>query len=151
MAFPSLLFTAGLFLAVSAITRSLMFTYAVVVGYLVLYIVSSNLLSDPELLTVASLLDPFGFSSFAEATRYWTVSERNTLLVPVEGLFLYNKIIWFLAGVGMLGLTHRLFRFEVSGKNITQALVAPFPAQEKGHATVPAPAVKPDSCAGFSR
>ena len=56
LAFPSLLFTAGLFLALSAVTRSLMLTYAGVVGYLVLYIVSSNLLSDPELLTLALML-----------------------------------------------------------------------------------------------
>ena len=116
LAFPALLFTAGLFLALSAITRNLMLTYAGVVTYLVLYIVASNMLSDPELLTVASLLDPFGFSSFEEATRYWTVSERNTMLLPVEGLFLYNKIIWLVAGLAMLGLTHRVFRFDVSGK-----------------------------------
>jgi ABC-2 type transport system permease protein len=116
LAFPSLLFTAGLFLALSAITRNLMLTYAGVVSYLVLYIVSSNMLTDPELLTVAALLDPFGFSSFEEATRYWTVSERNTLLLPVEGLFLYNKFIWFTAGLAMLGLTHRLFRFDVAGR-----------------------------------
>ncbi|MCP4047729.1 MAG: ABC transporter permease subunit [Gammaproteobacteria bacterium] len=116
LAFPSLLFTAGLFLALSAITRNLMLTYAGVVSYLVLYIVASNMLSDPELLTVASLLDPFGFSSFAEATRYWTVSERNTMLLPVEGLFLYNKLIWLTAGLAMLALTHRVFRFDVAGK-----------------------------------
>ena len=116
LAVPSLFFTGSLFLALSAITRSLMLTYAGVVTYVVLYIVSVSLLSDPELLTIASLLDPFGFSSFAEATRYWTVSERNTMLVPIEGLFLYNKLIWLGAGLIMLALTHRLFRFEVSGR-----------------------------------
>jgi ABC-type transport system involved in multi-copper enzyme maturation permease subunit len=149
LAFPTLLFTAGLFLAVSAITRSLMFTYAVVVGYLVLYIVSSNLLSDPELLTLASLLDPFGFSSFSEATRYWTVSERNTLLVPVEGLFLYNKIIWFLAGLALLWLTHRLFRFEVSKRTPRQRWWHRFRRKRKAQA-VSAPLSRPAALPVFN-
>ncbi len=142
LAFPSLLFTAGLFLALSAITRNLMLTYAGVVSYLVLYIVSANLLSDPELLTIAALLDPFGFSSFEEATRYWTVSERNTLLLPVEGLFLYNKIIWFMAGLAMLGLTHRLFRFDVSGKTVGKRWWRRFGRKTRDR-TVPAPTRKP--------
>ena len=116
LSLPSMVFTASLFLAVSAITRSLMLTYAVAVSYIVLYIVASSLLSDPELLTTAALIDPFGFSAFEEATRYWTVSERNTLLVPIQGLFLYNKLIWLAAGLAMLGLTLRLFRFEVAGR-----------------------------------
>lgn len=116
IALPNLFFIGALFLTVSAITRSLMMTYAVVVAYLVLYIVSSTLLSDPELLTIAALLDPFGFSAFGEATRYWTVSERNTLLAPIEGLFLYNRLIWLAAGMVMLAITLRVFRFEVVAK-----------------------------------
>jgi len=148
LAFPSLLFTAGLFLALSAVTRSLMLTYAGVVTYLVLYIVSSNLLSDPELLTVASLLDPFGFSAFSEATRYWTVSERNTLLVPIEGLFLYNKIIWFLAGLGLLALTHRLFRFEVIGRSAKKRWWHRLRKKEKDQAA-PVPAQKPSALPAF--
>ena len=116
LAFPNLLFSAGLFLTISAVTRSIMLTYTGVIAYLVLYIIALNMLSDPELLTVAALIDPFGFSAFGEATRYWTVSERNTLLVPIQGLFLANKLIWAGAGLALLGLTLKLFRFEVAGK-----------------------------------
>ena len=28
------------------------------------------------------MLDPFGISTFAEVTRYWTVAEKNTQLIP---------------------------------------------------------------------
>jgi ABC-2 type transport system permease protein len=149
LAFPSLLFTAGLFLAISAVTRSLMLTYAGVVAYLVLYIITSNLLSDPEFLTVAALLDPFGFSSFQEATRYWTVSERNTMVLPVEGLFLYNKIIWFTAGLAMLALTHRLFRFEVAGKSAGKRWWHRFRRKSKTK-TVVAPTIKPTAVPVFN-
>jgi ABC-type transport system involved in multi-copper enzyme maturation permease subunit len=111
---PGLLFTGGLFLTVSALSRSLMLTYASVVAYLVLYIVSLNMLSDQELLTAAALLDPFGLASFFEAVRYWTVLERNTQLVPIEGLFLWSRLIWGSAGLAMLGVALWLFRFDVS-------------------------------------
>ena len=154
LAFPNLLFSAGLFLTISAVTRSIMLTYTGVVAYLVLYIIALNMLSDPELLTIAALIDPFGFSAFGEATRYWTVSERNTLLVPVEGLFLANKLIWIGAGLALLGLTIKLFRFEVAGKTRKSRWWHRKPKESAG-SSVEAPLVRPtlsptfDSAASF--
>ncbi len=114
IAFPTLLFIGGLFVCVSAITRSALLTYASGAVFLVLYIISASLLSDPELLTLAALLDPFGFSALSEATRYWTVSERNTQLIPIDGLFLYGKLIWAVVGLLLIALTLKVFRFDAS-------------------------------------
>jgi ABC-type transport system involved in multi-copper enzyme maturation permease subunit len=148
LAGPGLLFTAGLFLAVSAVTRSLMMTYAVVVAYLVLYIISLNMLSDQELLTAASLLDPAGFSAFSEATRYWTVNERNSLLVPVGGLFLWNKLIWAGAGLLLLAVALRLFRFEVASRAGRKRWWHRFRRGQK-QAERSAPAPRPQVTQGF--
>ncbi len=156
LALPSLLFSAGLFLTISAVTRSLMLTYSGVVAYLVLYIISLNMLNDPELLTMAALLDPFGFSAFGESTRYWTISERNTSLVPVEGLFLANKLIWAFVGLALLGLTLKLFRFEVAGRvpkkrwwqRKRKIAERPTPSP---HVTSPVVTVRSDSRAKFSQ
>ena len=40
---------------------------------------------------MAALSDPFGVSALMRTTRYWTATERNTLLPPISGLMLYNR------------------------------------------------------------
>ncbi len=127
---PTLFFMSTLFLTVSAVTRSLMKTYASVVAFFVLYMFSSRLLNDPENLVIGSLLDPFGFTAFGEATRYWTVFERNEMLIPLEGLFLQNRLLWLGIGFAFLGLAYALFSFDIVGKSKKKKRVEKSPAQK---------------------
>jgi ABC-type transport system involved in multi-copper enzyme maturation permease subunit len=144
MALPTLFFIGGLFLLVSALTRSALMTYASAAGFLVLYIIAANLLSDPELLTLASLLDPFGVSSWMEATRYWTVSERNSQLIPFEGLYLWSRLIWIGVGILMIALTLKFFRFDAGGRRRRKRKSRqPEAATPTASAALPAPAVHP--------
>jgi len=71
-AIPNMLLCGSLFFMVATLTRSLMLTWASVIGFLVFFAVSRAVLGDPELRSIASLVDPFGFSALGEATRYWT-------------------------------------------------------------------------------
>ncbi len=56
----------------------------------------------------SGILDPVGMLVLNKVTRYWTVAERNTLLLPWDftgaapGVFLYNRLLWL--GVGLLSL-----------------------------------------------
>lgn len=105
---PSLLFCAALFYSLAVASRSIMGMYLGVVGFFILYLTSSALLSDPDYRTLAALLDPFGMSSFTEVTRYWTATERNSTMPGLEGLILANRLLWLgLAGLLMLA-THVL-------------------------------------------
>src|SRR5687768_1969422 len=109
---PNLLLSGAIFFAVTALTRSLMATYASVVGFFVAYGIAGSQLEDIENETVAGLLDPFGFNAFAIATRYWTVFDKNTKLLPVEGVFLWNRILW--VGVALAILAFAYWRFTFS-------------------------------------
>ncbi|HEX7839615.1 MAG TPA: hypothetical protein VF469_19200, partial [Kofleriaceae bacterium] len=91
---PTLLIIAAGYFALATATRSMMWTYVGAAATLVLYIVMRNLLRDPEFDTAASLADPFGLSALATVTKYWTAAERNTLLPPMSGLLLANRILW---------------------------------------------------------
>ena len=113
---PTLLITgAGLF-ALATATRSLMWSYVAAVAAIVLFVVSRAWLRDQSHDTIAALSDPFGLSALSITTRYWTASERNTLLPPLTGLLLANRLIWI--GVAMLffALAWWLFRFETPSK-----------------------------------
>ncbi len=145
---PGMLFTAATFFGVATVTRSLMSTYVAVVGFFILWVISQQLLSDPELLAVSSMLDPFGIAAFSEATRYWTVFERNGAIPPLEGLLLWNRIAWTAAGLVLLAITYALFAFRSErrqkaakrkeGAELPAApapLHPPHPAQQFGRGT----------------
>jgi ABC-type transport system involved in multi-copper enzyme maturation permease subunit len=116
---PNLFLFAAIFFAVAALTRSLMATYTSVAAFYVAYVVSRVSLSDLESEKIGSLLDPFGFSPFARTTRYWTVFEKNNRLLPIDGVFLSNRLLWVGVGVVLLVLTFAFFKMEAgsaSGK-----------------------------------
>jgi ABC-2 type transport system permease protein len=112
---PTLFVMAAGFFALATVTRSMMWTYVGVVAFLVLFTTSRVLLRDPAYDTVASLTDPFGVSALARTTRYWTATDRNTLLPPLSGLMLYNRLIWLAVGLGLFLAAFWRFRFAVAG------------------------------------
>ena len=110
---PNVLFTGSLQFALATATRSLVATYASVVGMFVAYGVAGNLLADIENETLASMLDPFGGGAFGIATRYWTVAERNTMLLPVDGALLANRLVVLGLAVLVFAAAYRRFSFTV--------------------------------------
>ena len=111
---PTVFLLCAVFFALAAVTRSMMATYVGVVAFLVVYLVAIALGAKPQFRTVMAYVEPFGLSAFSNATRYWTASERNTLLVPLLGPLLWNRAIW--TGVGVLALAgaYGLFRFNAA-------------------------------------
>ena len=113
---PTLLITGAAFFALATATRSLMWTYVGAIGTIVSFVVSRALLRDQAHETFAALSDPFGLSALGITTKYWTASERNTLLPPLTGLLLANRLLWTGVAALFLALAWRLFRFETRSK-----------------------------------
>ncbi len=111
MIVPNLLLAGAIFFAVAALTRSLMATYASVVAFLVAYAVASSLLDDVENEVLGGLLDPFGLGAFGMATRYWTIFQKNTQVVPLEGIYLWNRILWVTVSLAILAFAFWRFQF----------------------------------------
>ena len=111
-ALPSVFMVSALFFAVATMTRSMMYTYVAVVGFLVLYIVLNAIMgSQPEYRDLASYVEPFGLAAFGNATRYWTAAESNSMIPPVDSVLLVNRAIWLGFAVLMLALAFWRFRF----------------------------------------
>jgi aminopeptidase N len=118
---PSLLVMAAALFALATATRSMMWTYVGLVAFLVLFITSRILLRDPAWDTLASLSDPFGVGALTRITRYWTASDRNTLLPPVTGLFLASRALWLGIGAALFLAACWLFRFGTAGLSPAKA------------------------------
>jgi aminopeptidase N len=133
MAMPSLLVLSAALFALATATRSMMATYLGLVGFLVAFVVLLNLFDQPEYEHVVALSEPFGVGALGEATKYWTSADRNTLLPPLYGIVLTNRLIWLGVAAAMLALAYSLFRFEGKGvktakKEAVEAAPAPRPS-----------------------
>jgi aminopeptidase N len=113
MALPAVLLTSAVFFAVATITRSMMATYVSVVAFLVAYLTASIFLDRPEFEQGAALFEPFGLAAYGLATKYWTATERNSLVPALEGVLLWNRLLSLGLSAGFLALAYGLFRFEV--------------------------------------
>jgi len=114
IALPTLLMTGAGFFAVATATRSMMATYVAVIAFLVAYFSALMAVDKPEYETIAAYLEPFGIGTVIFVTKYWTVADRNTLLPPIEGIILYNRLIWSVAATAALGLAYWLFQFDTT-------------------------------------
>ena len=102
---PSFFIISALFYAIAARFRSMMALYLIAVVLLVLYIVSGSVARLPEYRVWAALLDPFGLRTFLDVTRYWTIQEKNTLLIGFEGVLLQNRLLWLGVAVVLLAIS----------------------------------------------
>ena len=76
------------------------------------YLISANLTANIDNRTLAALLDPFGGNAADRLTEYWTIAEKNTRLVPLTGVFLWNRVLWTAARrSSSLALTYARFSF----------------------------------------
>lgn len=112
---PTILVMGAGFFSLATATRSMMWTYVGVVAFLVLFITSRVLLRDPSFDTFSALSDPFGIGALTQTTKYWTASDRNTILPAISGLILYNRLIWLGVALALFSLAYAIFRFEVKG------------------------------------
>jgi hypothetical protein len=107
---PSMLVLATFIFAVAVITRRLLFTYVTAFVMLILY------LGVSETNIVSPLWDPFMHRVLEEQTRYWTASERNTMLLSYDGIALANRAVWLVIAGALFVLAYKRFSFRSVGK-----------------------------------
>lgn len=113
-ALPTLAIIGAGFFALATATRSLMWTYVGAVATLVLFTVSRAWLRDLQHDTISALADPFGVAALSIVTKYWTAADRNTLLPPMTGLLLANRLLWTGLAVVCFAIAWKRFRFETT-------------------------------------
>ncbi len=125
---PNIFICSTIVFSVSTLTKNSTATYVSAVFIYMLYFVSSIFLNSPlmaqavpaspESMAIASVADPFGIAAFFEQTQYWTPFQKNTQLLSLSGLFLWNRFVWFLVSIGILLTTYGLFSFRKISKKV---------------------------------
>lgn len=128
---PNIFICASIVFSVSTLTKNSTATYVSAVFIYMLYFVSSIFLNSPlmaqavpaspESMAIAALADPFGIAAFFEQTQYWTPYQKNTQLLSLSGLFLWNRLVWMVVSIGILVATYGLFSFRKTTKKVKKA------------------------------
>ncbi len=111
---PNIFFTGALLFAVAILTRRSLPVFAVAVFLLVGGMVVEEVVAEQlGRGSLATLIEPFGFTVLSELWEFWTPYEKNTRLLTVEGPLLWNRLFWLGAGVLVLAFTRFRFRMDL--------------------------------------
>jgi len=109
---PNVLLFGAIVFGVVTFTRNIAAGFITVILLLFVQGLMESLLSDPDNRLLAAMLDPFGAAATDYYTRYWTVSEKNELHLPIEGVILYNRLLWLGIAALVFGLVYKYFSFS---------------------------------------
>ena len=109
---PNVLWLGGCFFVLAALTRQMAPVYVAGVITLVGYLVAFNLLGDMENRTLAAFIDPSGASAVDVFTRYWSVAQKNSRQIPIEGVLLGNRAVWLAFGAFVTAIGYRVFSMQ---------------------------------------
>jgi ABC-type transport system involved in multi-copper enzyme maturation permease subunit len=113
-------FVGSLFFTVAALARKVFVVYVQGAALFIIYIIGVTVFAGTRSLERfwSGILDPIGLLMLDDITRYWTVVERNSLLLSWSphagaGVFLYNRLLWIGVGFFSLGAVWALFPMSV--------------------------------------
>jgi ABC-2 type transport system permease protein len=112
---PNLLFAVALLSLLAIVTRSVLWVYIGVLGFIILYGVSAVLLRDLDNVWIATLAEPLGIRAFGRTIRYWAAEQRNNQLPAIAGYILANRALWLGAALALFAASLIVFKTERSG------------------------------------
>ncbi|HEU4537271.1 MAG TPA: hypothetical protein VFS00_24290, partial [Polyangiaceae bacterium] len=115
IALPNLLFVSALLFAVGALSRKLFAVYITGIVLLVTWQITGQIVGGLDRTTLAALADPFALNTVGVSTRYWSVAEKNTLVVPFAGLVLQNRLLWGAVSLAIVAAVYAAFPMRLPG------------------------------------
>lgn len=132
---PTLFYGGAIFFVTGALSRKLLVVYTQGFFFLMAYLLAMNLAKGTNDLFLTALIEPFTFQTVRISTGIWTALERNSLMIPIEGVLLYNRLLWI--GIGAIALIIGYFGFSfnvVRGKVSKKKLQAPSETKNESNA-----------------
>ena len=138
---PNLLVMGALFFGLAALTRRILPVYMTSVILLIGYLIATSISAKIEEKFLAALLDPFGQIAMDRVTQYWTIAEKNTRTLTLEGVLLWNRLLWMAVAAAIFAFTFVRFKFvyAIESRRATAAKEAVTEAAP----SIPVPAVIP--------
>jgi ABC-2 type transport system permease protein len=109
---PNLLFLGAIFFSVTTFLRTPMAAYVFALVLTLINAFVGDWASDMDNKFAAAILEPSGSRALGFMTQYWTSSEQNANLIPMEGPLLWNRILWLGISLLITLISYRGFSFS---------------------------------------
>ncbi|HET8860292.1 ABC transporter permease/M1 family aminopeptidase [Marivirga sp.] len=139
---PNMFFAGAIIFAFANIWKNTVISFVGALAVIVAYIISGTLMSDIENESMAALLDTFGIRTYSFMSKYYTPVEKNEIGLQLTPIFIYNRLIWFGAGLIILLSSYFTFSFKQKSKKVK--------AEKKENAVQRAPFALPNVNINFS-
>jgi ABC-2 type transport system permease protein len=110
----------SLFFLGAALSRTILVVYVQGAALFMAYVIGLTVFGATRSLERfwSGIFDPVGYILLDDITRYWTVVEKNSLLLSwspqiASGVFLYNRLLWLGVGVVSLAVVWVLFPMSI--------------------------------------
>jgi hypothetical protein len=110
---PNLFFVGALFFASGTLSRRMMVVYTQGMLVFAVYLIALSFSRDLENKYIGAIFDPYAIRTVSFVTEYWSAAQQNTMLVPLEGIALWNRILWIGLGILICIFTYIRFNFNV--------------------------------------
>ena len=110
---PNIFFIGVLFFSGGTLSKKNIIVYTQGIFLLVLMLVAQSLISKIDNRFFASILDPFGSTAIKNQSVYWSVADRNSLMLSINGEVLINRLAWISIALGSLFFTLKKFSFNI--------------------------------------
>jgi len=112
---PNFILFGSIIFALVTFSRNIYVGFVFVLILFLLQSLFDTAVSNVDNRYLVALLDPFGFEPIQYYTRYWSVDEQNTNLLPIKGVLIYNRLIWLAVSILFFGLVYLKFSFSQLG------------------------------------
>lgn len=109
---PNLILVGSVVFAVVLWSRNIYAGFISVILLLVLRAGLSNVLEGSDMAFWAALLDPLARDAIHYYTAYWTVAKLNTADLPIQGMVIYNRLLWMGIVLILAVLMYKKFSFS---------------------------------------
>lgn len=109
---PTLFFFGIIVFSVVTLTRNIYAGFITVIIIFLLQIIIENVLGGTGQFYLMSILDPFAQNTKEYAIQNWTLLDRNTKLLPVSTVVVFNRVFWLACCILIFLLTYRKFSFS---------------------------------------
>jgi aminopeptidase N len=133
-ALPNLLITSAIFFAVAIWTRSVTYSYLMVIIFMFAYFTLTTLLRRWPDATLAAYFEPFGTVAFSLVTRYLTPIQANTQSLELTWLMASHRLLWLAVAIAIVAVA--VWRFRFADRGSSQRSAAREAAREKKLAAV---------------
>ncbi|WP_378173881.1 M1 family aminopeptidase [Aquimarina sp. SS2-1] len=111
---PILFFGACLFFVTGMISKKLLVVYTQGIFVFVVFLLTKAIKNE----YIQAILDPFSLTTMTKMSKNWSITERNSLVINLHDVMLYNKLFWSALGLIILIIGYRKFSISSISKTL---------------------------------